>query len=303
MVKIIGEFSQISKVKIWVEQNFPVVFEYCYLHPGMRVQDYFNGIKTRQLINDWSGDLFDAIQIETINRCNGACKFCPVSYGNDPRERQEMPWDLFVHIVSQLGAIDYSGGLALFNNNEPLMDKRIIDMVRFARRAVPHSVLNLFTNGTLLTRAKFAELIAHLDFLYLDNYNPKRELNKASVMALDYIKDHPEFSNRLIIHITRPDAIRGSRAGLAKNRIFQHLSSPCWYPWQQMIVRPDGKTSLCCMEAYGSLTLADLTKEPVVEAWNNNNYRELRALMKSGRQKIPQCRNCDTCIFGVRSWI
>lgn len=66
-----------------------------------------------------SQGLFDHVEIETINRCNGNCSFCPVSRKSDTRKMAKMSRNLFVNIIDQLGDIDYKGKLALFSNNEP----------------------------------------------------------------------------------------------------------------------------------------------------------------------------------------
>jgi hypothetical protein len=207
--------------------------------------------------------------------------------------------DLFSYLTKQLGDMGYSDWLGLFSNNEPLLNPHITDVIQEARSNIPGAKLKLFTNGTLLTRSKFADLLHLLDHLYLDNYNMNSEYNKATIMALDYIDQHPELSEKLTIFVTRPDAKRGSRAGLVKNRIFQKLYSPCFLPFHQFIVRPDGKTGLCCNDAIGSTTLADLTKETIPEAWNNKNYCETREIMKlHGRSRIPRCQYCDTMTNG-----
>ena len=40
----------------------------------------------------------------------------------------------------------------------------------------------------------------------------------------------------------------------------------CILPYKQMIIRPDGKTSLCCNDPYGKNTLADVNKMTLREA-------------------------------------
>jgi MoaA/NifB/PqqE/SkfB family radical SAM enzyme len=293
MVEIIGEFSHLSKAKVWVERNHPTIFEYCYLHPLFKIQDYFNTENTHNAIDNWNGKP-KLIEIETINRCNGSCKFCPVSHGNDPRQYRLMSSELFRDLIMQIGWWGYTGWLSLQSNNEPLLDKRLFDMLQFAREST-FAKLQLFTNGTLLTVDKFEKLIKVLDHLYLDNYQINSELTPASRMALEYIKDYPEYSDKLTVLVSRPDAKRGSRAGLVKNRIFQQLKSPCIFPFEQIIVRPDGKVSLCCNDAVGTMTLADLTRERIEDAWMNNNYMAARYTMEwCGRQGIDTCKYCDT---------
>ena len=51
--------------------------------------------------------LFNNIEIETVNRCNGTCSFCPVNKNQDPREYKKMPEELFKKIIKELKEINY----------------------------------------------------------------------------------------------------------------------------------------------------------------------------------------------------
>ena len=114
--------------------------------------------------------LFNHIELETINRCNGSCSFCPVNHHTDPRPLATMSEDLFKSIVSQLADIQYSGRFSTFSNNEPLLDDRIISLNQLAREAIPPARMHLYTNGNLLTLDKFIPLTSILDALIIDNY-------------------------------------------------------------------------------------------------------------------------------------
>jgi MoaA/NifB/PqqE/SkfB family radical SAM enzyme len=98
--------------------------------------------------------LFKLVEIETINRCNGVCEFCPVNKKVDPREKKVMTLDLFRSIISQLRDMDYDGGLSLFSNNEPLLDERIVELSEYARNALPKARIHMYSNGTLFTIEK-----------------------------------------------------------------------------------------------------------------------------------------------------
>lgn len=107
--------------------------------------------KTIQAINSqtellyFSNKLFEHVEIETINRCNGTCDFCPVSKNNDSRKYAIMDRKLYESIISQLAEIDYSGRLALFSNNEPFLDEDIIDKHKYAREKLPKAKMHLYT--------------------------------------------------------------------------------------------------------------------------------------------------------------
>ena len=65
------------------------------------------------------------VEIETINKCNSTCGFCPVNRFADPRPLQRMPELLFAKIIDDLAGLGFRGTLHLFSNNEPFLDKRI----------------------------------------------------------------------------------------------------------------------------------------------------------------------------------
>lgn len=75
-----------------------------------------------------------SIELETYNRCNNDCAFCPVNRNNDTRKAHYMDEKLFYSIIDQLRIMDYSGSICLYSNNEPLLDKRIFKFVEYAKK-------------------------------------------------------------------------------------------------------------------------------------------------------------------------
>ena len=114
---------------------------------------------------------FQTIEIETINRCNNDCPFCPVNKHNDTRKPARMDENLFYNLIEQLRAIDYRGWISLFSNNEPFLDNRILDFIEYAKKRLPNARHALFTNATLLDVEKFLRLTKSLDSLVIDNYD------------------------------------------------------------------------------------------------------------------------------------
>jgi radical SAM protein with 4Fe4S-binding SPASM domain len=64
-----------------------------------------------------------------------------------------------------------------------------------------------------------------------------------------------------------------------------------------MVIRPDGKLSMCCNDALGEDTLGDVTSEGVKGAWRNANRRSVQAAMLRGRHTIPLCAKCDNLMW------
>jgi len=244
--------------------------------------------------------LFEHVELETVNRCNGGCTFCPVSRQADPREYHEMSDELFEKIIGELSEIDYSGRLALFSNNEPLLDKKIIERNRYAREHVPHARMHLFTNGTLLTLDIFKQLIENLDELVIDNYQQQLKLIKPSQEVMEYCEEHPELKKKVTIVLRKPNEILTTRGGNAPNRkeIVTYDKERCILPYKQLIIRPDGKVSLCCNDAIGKYTLGDVNKEKITDIWYGPRFKMVRDCLYKGRENWGQCRYCDTFFTG-----
>jgi len=244
--------------------------------------------------------LFKHVEIETINRCNGVCDFCPVNKNKDMRDYKIMPEELFEKIICQLAEVNYTGRVALFSNNEPFLDKKILERHTYARKMLPNARMHLCTNGTLLTIDKFIEIVQYLDELIIDNYQQDLKLIKPCREIVEYCEMHPELKKKVTIVLRKPKEILTTRGGTAPNRkdmpIYAGIG--CVLPYQQLIIRPDGKVSLCCNDPLGKNTLGDLTKESILDVWYGEKCRQVRKLIGAGRDKWDYCRHCDFFTLG-----
>lgn len=239
--------------------------------------------------------LFSSIEIEIINRCNGICPFCPVNRNTDPRKLKKMEDILFKKIINELGEIHYSGRLALHSNNEPFLDLRIIEFAQYARKHVPNAHLYMYTNGTLLTLDKFKAIIPSLDRLVIDNYDDELKLIENVEKIHEYCKLDKKLNKKVEIHVRKIHEVLNTRGGQSPNNNKKKtLNMSCVLPYKQMVIRPDGKTSLCCNDPYGKYTLADLNKMSLCEAWYSSRYTTIRKKLRKGRAKIKLCQYCDT---------
>lgn len=241
--------------------------------------------------------LFNHVEIETYNRCNGGCAFCPVSKKNDTREERFMSFGLFEKIIDELSELNYHGCLALFSNNEPFLDKRIIDFSKIVREKLPYARTHLFTNGTLLDIKKFTEIINYLDELVIDNYSEKLELIPNCKYIKEYCEVHSELKNKVTIVMRNPKEILEARGGTAPNRTNMQMieNVKCTHPFRQLIIRPDGKVSICCNDALGLTEMGDVSTESLLEVWNGKKMEKARKkLVCEGRKSIEICKYCDS---------
>ncbi len=276
--------------------DIPDVVFNMYEDPEVANKQWVREEINRQVLEIGEEDSFNHVEIETVNRCNGVCNFCPVNRNVDTREYKKMSIEVFRKIILELEEMDYNGRLALFSNNEPLLDERIIEFHKFARDHLPKARMHLCTNGTLLTIELFNELMKYLDELIIDNYNKELHVIPSIQKIVDYCESHPELKKKVTVMLRKPDEILTNRGGDAPNGIKtdEEYRTSCLLPYKQLIIRPDGKVSLCCNDALGRCTMGDLTEQTIREIWFGNRFSEARRALRSGRANFPRCKDCDT---------
>lgn len=209
---------------------------------------------------------------------------------------------LFLSIISQLKEINYGGYIGLYSNNEPLLDSRLLSFVKITKEKIPKAKLYLFTNGSILTIEMLDELMKFLDWITIDNYNDNLVLNKS--MKSIYINlQNRSYKTRVYIYLRKKNEVLSNRSGEANNRTNNGFKykSPCLYPFEQVIVRPDGKLSLCCNDAVGNVTMGDLNNEKLIEIWRGKKYRVIRENMLKDRELNKLCKNCDNVTVKVEA--
>ena len=274
--------------------------------------------KMRLLLNDMFSYYFGfrgldrppLIELETQNRCNMTCSFCPVNVNDDPREYYKMPDSLLEKIANDLGEMDFSGKISLYANNEPLLDDRIINVCRLIRSKAKRATINISTNGILMTKEIFLGLFeAGLNEMVIDNYNDKLALIKPLSRLLDEINpmNDPKIENYRLntrIILRKKTEVLDSRGGYSpnkKNEDFQtykyYSDHSCALPFIQFVIRPNGEISLCATDALGKVTLGDVSKQSIREVWNGEKFREVRRKLlrpkKQGRKSLDVCKGCD----------
>ena len=258
--------------------------------------------RARVLLRNEPFPLPHKVELELVNRCNNTCPFCPVNRKVDPREMVRMEDSLFESVIDQLASLGFSGRLALHSNNEPLLDRRIYEFARRAKGALPGALVYLQTNGKRLTLERFIELARSLDRIVINNYDDDLKMIAPVGAVYEYCRNHAWAGDKVTINMKRLNIRRSNRADSAPNRRIQArpMRSACFRPFTEMIIRPDGKLSLCCFDALGRMTLGDLNATGLIDAWNGAAYREVREAMIAGRASLPICATCDEVLLGER---
>ena len=104
------------------------------------------------------------VQLAVSSACNYRCKYCPASAPDRLKSlgvtKGLMSYDLFCKIVDDLdGFPEPIRVLRLVKEGEPLLNKRLPDMIRYAKRKQPDVPVDTTTNAHLLTQELSDRLI------------------------------------------------------------------------------------------------------------------------------------------------
>ncbi|MGE0758443.1 MAG: SPASM domain-containing protein, partial [Pirellulaceae bacterium] len=222
------------------------------------------------------------------------CWFCKFGQPRESEPVQRMSWPLIERIVANLQRLEYRGRLSWYKINEPLLDKRLEEILQLSRTSLPDCWLSLVSNGDLLTEEKFHRLLANgLDVLGVSVYDDE---------VLHKIRQFEH--ERLIVLDRRPGAEgsfvenRGGNIQLLTDDTRERNARDvrqrnCLRPSTMMSVQPDGRASLCCCDLYGDIVVGDVNVEALEQIWWGDRLTLYRATLRDrGRSELPLCASC-----------
>lgn len=243
------------------------------------------------------------ISIETINRCNSTCAFCPVNRNAETRPFEKMDEDLFKKIIAELKEMQYEGYLNLYVNNEPFIDTRIEDWYLYAHQQLPKAKMLLYTNGTLLDRTRFVKILPALEKCIINNYAENLKIHDNLLDIQKMIQENKKYQDKdITIQIRYIKEILTNRAGDAPNKkrkIKNHMV--CVMPYTDITIYPGGTVGLCCSDALEKTNLGNLRNSTIQEIWNSTQYQKLRKMIGQDRSKYSFCEGCDFVDGGIRN--
>lgn len=291
--------------------------------PGWIIHKYFSGfffnwwlcftehIRRRQtdrfvrsFVKKETAPLFNIVEIETVNRCNGTCAFCPANIKSESRPFMQMSDELFQKIVSNLADLDFDGEVLLEVNNEPLIDKRLPDFLRMIKENVPKARTAIITNGTLLTIEKFDTIYPYLDRMVINNYSERYRLKPILKKLYDHIQSNRDKYKDIKIELRRRYVAETltNRAGSAPNKRKKgyDVSMSCLYPFVGITIFPNGNVGLCSNDCFEKTNYGNLNELRLEEVWNGESFRSARKAIARGRKHYKFCAGCDVLGIGTR---
>ena len=271
-----------------------------------------------------------SVAIETMNRCNGTCSFCPANIHAEQRPFSRMTNEIFAKIINDLSELTdekgeitpFSGRILLNINNEPFMDNRIVEFHRLIREKLPKAHIQLYTNGTLLNVEKLREIAPLVDLLIIDYYNVCMEMHPGVQLVYDYVRENPkEFKNiEIVIQMRYAMEVLSNRNGTSPNKKKRKkdiVKAYCLLPYTDINIFPDGTVGICCSDAHEVTCLGSVVKNHLLDIWNGSDPRgaqchlidgmgrevkesfaEIRQAMRLGRAGYSFCEQCDFVDIG-----
>ena len=261
------------------------------------------------------------VRIETTNACNAKCVICP--HREMQRPTCHMDDALYEKIIDECSEYN-CGTVHLHNFGEPLLDKNLVERVRYAKQKGIARVA-IFSNGSLLTTDKVNELIdAGLDQIKVSFDGATREEFERIRFPLKFDTIIENIKELVRIRNLKKSALKIKIACCStsdKNETIRSLEDcvdgfsfgkihnwsdsgmdhaekstvrkPCSRVWQTFTILSNGKAALCCLDYEGQVILGDLNKASISEIWKNESYRKIRLLHKTAQQdQIIICKNC-----------
>lgn len=236
------------------------------------------------------------INIETIRRCNGSCRFCPASVESPHRIHDDghtMSPEGFSRVCDELSRIGFSNRISLYGTNEPLLDDFLTSRVAQASQACPEATIRVMTNGRLLTLNKAEELFAAgLHALDVSIYRPDPYVETVAKQ----LKQSPWGKSVRIFSRSR-NAVLFNRAGWSPHYEPESclpLQSGCCYPFLQCNISSRLLMGQCCYDYRFEGNWGNLWATSFEAIWNGPRAQRIRLrILKNDRTGSDLCHVCD----------
>ena len=222
-------------------------------------------------------NMFSDVQIEISSYCNRRCWYCPNSKYDRGTKRNYLSEKIFFKLINDLAEISYSGLLTFSGYLEPMADDRLNKFVLYAKRKLPKSTIQIFTNGDYLNQESYSKLIDNGcdNILLTSNTNLDHPLMDADKVTFRKIKDI-RLSNR------------------AGELNINGEKKYCIYVFLMVIVDYLGQVKVCCNDYLGKVVLGNLETNSIMEIWNSEQYKRVKFNLLI--RKTPNLKICEKCM-------
>lgn len=280
------------------------------------------------------------IQIENTNLCNAKCIMCP--HTTMKRKKKTMNQKDFEKIVNNIMK-NYSSikTLTITGFGEPLMDKEIIEKIKFINNSYPNLDIDIYTNASMLDKEMAEKLLQTK--LHKINFSVNGTENTyKTMMGLDYektvsnilyfLEKRKEMKKKFpLINISlmivkeneenietfqrywmdKVDSVMiylpSNWAGThninyASSNPFKDKRWTCRVLWDYLTVDVDGNLIMCCRDYESKVKFGNLLKQDAKEIFEGKILKEIREKQINNDFSMPICSNCDNSFDSSLNW-
>jgi radical SAM protein with 4Fe4S-binding SPASM domain len=250
------------------------------------------------------------LQLELTNKCNANCIFCK-------RDSKQgfMDIELFKKLILEFPE---AKTVMPWFCGEPLLHPQFFKAMKFIK--MNNKKINLFTNGSLLTKTKSKKLIKlgidEIRFSVEGNDKESYEkcrvgLNWDKVLNnIEYFQSIkrgtktvatitllPENKNRINEIVSfwnqRVDevVVMGEMPIGERKVDGEYKFKFCERPFNWLVVKWDGTVSFCCIDWFGKYSLGN-ARNGATDIWNSNKFNKLRERVNVDDNVLELCNIC-----------
>lgn len=236
--------------------------------------------------------LFKQVLIETRTDCNNHCPFCPHSFNK--KDLGIMEWETYCKIINDLYSVGYNGRVALMLSNEPLLEERLIDMIRYAKNKSQRFFLDITTNGKLLTLKYVDKLFAAgLDNININDYRGDRDKNPLKLTGnLQEIFQAYHNNPKITFQYRRTDEQLPNYGGNIPQKLSSEKLGFCNFPFRKLVISYKGDVLLCCSDFMYATNYGNIHNKSILECWNDKEFDKVRLSLLEDK-RISLCEGCN----------
>lgn len=262
------------------------------------------------------------IQIEVSNICNHSCSFC--AYTTMQRKKEFMTGEMFTKTANEaykLGARE----IGLFAGAEPLTCKNLDEYIKECKE-IGYEYQYISTNGSIGDESTFKKLIDaglnsikfsvnagnkevykkvhgrdHFDRViknikYVSQYRRENDIKMflgVSFVGMPETKDtFPELQDTIGEYVDEMIYYEASNQSGQMPELPMPPYRECHLPFNKAHISLEGYLKACCNDYENYLTIADLKKMSLLEAWHSDIFKDLRRKHLDDDLDGTLCGNC-----------
>jgi len=201
-----------------------------------------------------------------------------------------MEEDVYKKIIDELAEIKFSGRISPQFYGEPLLDKRLIQLMGYARKKLPKAKLVLISNGDYLTIDNFLKLLdTGISNFLITQHSETMASNIIDLFS--YLKKHPEYKKKIEYLHFKEDTPLFNRGGLVKPKVQLNLPR-CIYPENPVVIDYSGDVVLCCNDYHKNVVFGNIKTKKLIDIWFSKRFSDIRKQLRNKEFSLPICKKC-----------